>query len=125
MQSSAGHEQWDSESLSKIEQILDQIYADNIQEAFIDLMLLEESLPDVADHIYEFSRIKQDAEDIQQALEMLADNDTWDLVDDANGIKTFSKGTGNEFFVRGEMTLHTPIFPILALFSEVDLIPTW
>lgn len=125
MQASFELEQLDEESLTKSEQIVEQIYADNLQEAYFDLLLLEEKYPQISDHIYEFARIKQDADDIQEGLDMLADNDTWEIVDDSEGIKTYSKGSGNEFFVKGEMHLHTPVFPILALFSEIDLIPTW
>jgi hypothetical protein len=42
-----------------------------------------------------------------------------------NDIGTFYKGSGNGFFIRAELILHTPLFPVLALFSEVDLFKNW
>jgi hypothetical protein len=117
-------DQLDCTTLEKLQHIVDQIYADNIQEAYIDVLTIEETLPGCSE-IYELSRVKQDAEDIQLAVDMLGDLASWDQVDDSNGIQTYSKGSGDEFFVRGEMVMEAPIFPILALFSEIDLIPTW
>jgi hypothetical protein len=124
MQSAFALDQLDCPTLEKIQHIVDQIYADNIQEAYIDILAIEETLPECSE-IYEFSRVKRDADDLQLALEMLGDLESWEQVDDSNGIQTYSKGSGDEFFVRGEMTMEAPVFPILALFSEIDLIPTW
>jgi hypothetical protein len=58
---------------------------------------------------------------------MLSDFDSWNLVAEAKDIATFYKtdeSTGN-VLIRAEMLLYTDIFPVLALFSEIDLFPTW
>lgn len=113
------------DTAAKVSLILQEIYADEFHEAYIDLQELEEHVPAIAEEVSEFRQVKQEAEDIKLALDMVSDLDSWDLVDDANGIQTYSKGSGNEFLARGEITISTSIFPILALFSEVDLVPTW
>ena len=56
---------------------------------------------------------------------MLADLDSWELIKDEDDIATFSKGSSNEFIVRAEMIVESSIFPILSLFSEIDLISSW
>jgi hypothetical protein len=117
--------QFDAESLAEVEQIIKLVYEDNLKEALINILSLEAKYPGISEDFYELRRAKQDSSDIQQALDMLEELDAWELVSNSDGIQTYSKGTGNEFFVKGEMTLHTPIFPVLALFSEVDLVPTW
>ena len=57
-----------------------------------------------------------------KCLQMLSDYDSWTLLRDEQGIQTWSQKADGDFFVRAEMTLHKPVFPVLALFSEVDLL---
>jgi hypothetical protein len=58
-------------------------------------------------------------------MELLSDLVSWTQVHQDNSIATFSKGSGNEFFVRAELQMHQPMYPLFALFSEVDLFPEW
>lgn len=52
---------------------------------------------------------------------MLSDYESWTPVREEAGIATFCKGDGAEYFVRAEMMVGQGIFPVTALFSEVDL----
>jgi len=36
-----------------------------------------------------------------------------------------SKGSGNQFLTRATVLINSPIFPVLSLLSEIDLVPTW
>ena len=75
-----------------------------------------ESLPEV-------QLLKSDLEYGDQCLELLYSLDTWERVRDEGNIVTYCKGSGNGFMVACEMTVEQPIFPILALFLEIDLLP--
>ena len=57
-----------------------------------------------------------------KCLQMLSDYDSWTLLRDENSIQTWSQEANGDFFVRAEMTVHKSVFPVLALFSEVDLL---
>jgi hypothetical protein len=69
--------------------------------------------------------LRKDIDLVEKSLQLIGSFDDWNLVAEADDIATFSKGAGTEFFVRAEMILDVPIFPVLALFSEVDLYPDW
>ncbi|CAG9321087.1 unnamed protein product [Blepharisma stoltei] len=75
--------------------------------------------------ISEISVIKEDLRLANLLLELLGDLESWELVAQDEDIATFSKNTTSEVIVRGEMLLHTPITPLLALFSECDLLKNW
>jgi hypothetical protein len=60
-----------------------------------------------------------------ECLTLLADLDSWTLVKQTDNIATFTKGSSTEFIVRGEMLVDCSMLPILALFSEVQLLKDW
>ena len=64
---------------------------------------------------------KRNIQDAETCLSMLSDYDSWTPVREEDGIATFCKGAGEEYFVRAEMTVNQGLFPVTALFSEVDL----
>ena len=64
---------------------------------------------------------KRNLRDAQTCLDMLSDYESWTPVREENGIATFCKGDGEEYFVRAEMMVGQGLFPVTALFSEVDL----
>lgn len=67
--------------------------------------------------------LKDDLEYGDQCLEMLFSLESWERVRDEGNIVTYCKGAGDGFMVACEMTVEQPIFPILALFCEIDLLP--
>lgn len=67
--------------------------------------------------------LKNDLEYGDRCLELLYSLDTWERVRDEGNIVTYCKGSGEGFMVACEMTVEQPIFPILALFCEIDLLP--
>ena len=73
----------------------------------------------------EVALLKGDIALAMQSLELLSDLDSWELVNDTEEIATFYRGSGTEFFVRAEMIMNQPMFPALALFSEIDLLSSW
>ncbi len=73
----------------------------------------------------EIAAVKDILESANEALELLADMDSWSLINDEDDIATFSQGSDVNFIVRAEMLVDCAIFPILSLFSEIDLVPSW
>jgi START domain len=69
--------------------------------------------------------IKADLLLANQCLELLGDMNGWDPCKQSEDIATFTKNTDGEFLVRAEMLLKHPIFPVLALFSECELLHEW
>jgi hypothetical protein len=69
--------------------------------------------------------IKADLNLANDCLELLSDLDSWDLIKQTEEIATFSKGSNTEFIVRAEMIANSSMLPILALFSEVQLLKEW
>ena len=59
------------------------------------------------------------------SLEWLADFTSWDLVREEGDIAIFTRGSDSRFYLRCEMLMQQPIFPLLSVFSEIDLLPTW
>lgn len=76
-------------------------------------------------NVPEIALLREDMTLAVQCMEMLSDIVSWTPVYNDSAISTFSKGSGNEFFVRAELEMHQPLFPLFALFSEVDLFPEW
>jgi hypothetical protein len=60
-----------------------------------------------------------------QAITLLNDVGSFNIVRRGEGITTYYRGEGDNFMGRAEMLLDSHIFPVLALFSEVDLYHTW
>ena len=58
-------------------------------------------------------------------MKELGDLDSYRCVYENDDIATFYKGSGNNCLLRAEMVMNLPLFPITALFSEVDLYHTW
>jgi len=76
-------------------------------------------------NVPEIAAVKDTLESANEALELLADMDSWSLINDEDDIATFSQGSDVNFIVRAEMLVDCAIFPILSLFSEIDLVPSW
>ena len=51
--------------------------------------------------------------------------DEWELIKQSEDIATFTKTNTTQFMVRAEMLLNHPVFPVLALFSECQLLHEW
>lgn len=102
-------------------------YDDYLIEAYRKLQAAEadtafaEAYPDVE----EFKIIKNTVTKVDKLLAELGDLDSWRLVYEEGEIATFYKGTGQNFLMRAELLLEAPLFPVLALFSEVDLYHNW
>lgn len=73
----------------------------------------------------EIEVLRADIELANTSLQWLADFTTWDIVREEDDIAVFTRSGGQHFYVRCEMIMHQPIFPLLAVFSEIDLLPTW
>lgn len=110
---------------AKLEEAVRLIYLDKLQEAYFIVNEIEEEYSDVIEQVEEIRRLKRDVRDLERSLDLLHDFDNWSVVTNEDNIATFSRGSGSEFFVRGEMTMEQPVFPAMALFSEIDLIPQW
>jgi hypothetical protein len=111
-----------------VERIKSLIYSDDLVQAHEALQVLMRQPGVDRDSLMavpEISLLCQDMETAGQCLEMLSEIVTWSPVFNDNAISTFSKGSGNEFFVRAELQMHEPLFPLFSLFCEVDLFPEW
>jgi hypothetical protein len=109
----------------KIEQAVRLVREDKFQDAYYIVSEIEEDHYDVIEQFEELRRLRRDVRELENSLDLLHDIDSWSLVTNEDNIATFSRGSGSEFFVRGEMTMNQPVFPVMALFSEIDLIPQW
>ena len=47
------------------------------------------------------------------------------MVKQTDDIATFAKGSSTEFIIRAEMIANSPMLPVLALFSEAQLLKEW
>ena len=75
--------------------------------------------------IEEISVLKFEIQECNKALEMLADYTVWTARGENEHAATFSKNMHNQFYVRSEVIVESPIFPVLAVFSETDLLASW
>lgn len=110
---------------------LESFYSDNLIEAFrllvqagrlyTESVLGAEALR-LLNEKPEAKTVRQNVTSADKCLQMLSDYDSWTLLRDENSIQTWSQEANGDFFVRAEMTIHKPVFPVLALFSEVDLL---
>ena len=62
---------------------------------------------------------------VDSCLKELGDLDSFRCVYENDDIATFYKGSGSNCLLRAEMVINLPLFPITALFSEVDMYHTW
>lgn len=69
--------------------------------------------------------VKENLELANKCLDMLSDMDNWTTVRQSEDVAVFTKGSDDEFVVRGEMLLKTSVFPVLALFSECQHLGEW
>jgi len=110
---------------------LESFYSDNLIEAFrllvqagrlyTESVLGAEALR-LLNEKPEAKTVRLNVTSADKCLQMLSDYDSWTLLRDENSIQTWSQEANGDFFVRAEMTIHKPVFPVLALFSEVDLL---
>ncbi|CAG9310334.1 unnamed protein product [Blepharisma stoltei] len=114
---------------AKVEEIKQLFRDDYLIQAHKKLTELEAELTDEEKlSLAEMSEARVIKDDLQMAnllLEHLSDLESWEPVAQEEDIVTFSKSTQSEVIVRGEMLLHQPITPLLALFSECDLLKNW
>lgn len=108
---------------SKFDEILSLFRDERLMQAHQLITQLNLSPDDPA--IPEIKVIEEDLKLANDCLELLADMDSWELVKQTGEIATFSKGSNTEFIVRAEMIANSPMLPILALFSEVQLLKDW
>jgi hypothetical protein len=116
---------------SGVEGIKELFYKDKLQEAFRRLRELEAELassPASLSQLNAIEEIKVLREDLREAdrcLELLADLDSWSVVKDTENIAIFSKKSDSDFIIRAEMLLDQPMFPVLSICNEIDLLPSW
>lgn len=114
-----------------IQEIKDLFYADKLPEAYKKLRDLESSRSGDAEFlnllnsVEEISILREDLLEADRCLELLGDLDSWTSVKETENIAIFSKRSENDFIVRAEMLLDQPIFPILSVCNEIDLLPEW
>lgn len=73
----------------------------------------------------EISILRKDMQALSDVLVYLYENSDWTTVKCENGISIYSRSSEDDLFVKCEMTIEAPIFQVLALISEIDLLPTW
>lgn len=116
---------------SEIQQIKDLFYSDRLQEAYQQLRNLEashstdESFLTSVNSVEEIRVLREDLQEADRCLELLADLDSWTPVKETENIAIFSKKSDSDFIVRAEMLLDQSIFPILSVCNEIDLLPEW
>ena len=108
---------------SKLEEIKSLFRDERLKQAHDLITQLEPSDPQST--IPEINIIKEDLLLANECLELLADLDSWEIVKQTGDIATFAKGSSTEFIVRAEMIANSPMLPILAIFSEVQLLKDW
>jgi hypothetical protein len=117
--------------LRLIEEVKALFYDDYFIEAHDKITTMESEFKDDSEFlsrlnsIEEVTILKDSLNGANSCLELLADLDSWELVKDEEDIATFTKSGSNQFIVRAEMIVEAPIFSILSLFSEIDLISSW
>ncbi|OMJ65753.1 hypothetical protein SteCoe_37673 [Stentor coeruleus] len=108
--------------ISEIQSLFQQ---ERLRDAGSVIKRFEEDFPEEAKENELARIIKQDLSLADQCLHLLGDMDDWTLVKQSENIATFTKGNSSDFMVRAEMTMKHSIFPILALFSECQLLNEW
>ena len=119
-----------SEAQAALSKIVTLFQAEYLPEAFLALQSFgkfysEQQFPTVAYESAELSVLRHDVGYANRCLEMLADFDAWEMVREEDDIAIFTKGSATEFLIRSEMLMSHSPFSLLAVFSEVDLLPTW
>jgi len=116
---------------SKLEVLKELFYEEKIEKAFelVSQLSVEsksnENLKAKLECCEEFQVLLEDMHLKSECKEMLSEVSTWTEVCNSDNIRTYSKGSGKNFMVRGEMYMDQPMLPTLALFSETDLLGTW
>jgi hypothetical protein len=119
-----------SEAQAALSKITALFQAEYLPEAFLALQSLgkcytEQQYPEMEWDSEELRVLRQDVVYANSCLAMLADFDAWEMVREEDDIAIFTKGSTNEFLIRSEMLMPHSAFSLLAVFSEVDLLPTW
>lgn len=124
------------EAAAQLQEVLRLFKSDFLAESFtaltklgtthVEAMLADDPAAlETVNAITEVAALRADIELANQSLEWLADFTSWDLVREEGDIAIFTRAGGQHFYVRCEMLMQQPIFPLLAVFSEIDLLPTW
>ncbi|OMJ74069.1 hypothetical protein SteCoe_27088 [Stentor coeruleus] len=108
--------------ISEIHSLFQQ---ERLKDSGVVVKRFEDDFPEEAKENELVRIIKQDLSLADQCLQLLSDMDDWTLVKQSEDIATFTKGSSDDFMVRAEMTMKHSIFPILALFSECELLSEW
>ena len=116
---------------SGIQEIKDLFYRDRLPEAYKRLRDLESQFGSSSEfqslisNCEEISILREDLREADRCLEHLADLDSWTLVKEIDNLAIFSKKSDQDFIVRAELLLETPVFPVLTVCNEIDLLPEW
>ena len=114
-----------------IQEIKDLFYRDRLPEAYKKLRDLESQygrnteFQTLISNCEEISVLREDLLEADRCLEHLADLDSWTLVKELDNLAIFSKKSQKDFIVRAELLIETPVFPVMAVFNEIDLLPEW
>lgn len=110
-------------TLSVREQFLHMFYDDYLSEA-LDLYQSPATDRELLDELPETQLLLQDMPFADRCLGLLDEMSSWKKVRDEAGIATFCHGSGDSFMIGVTAILPQPVFPVLALCAEVDLLPT-
>ena len=110
-------------SLSSHQRFLQMFYDDYLFEAY-ELYRAPETDREILDQLPETQLLLQDMPFTERCLELLDEMSSWHKVREEAGISTFSHGQGDNFMIGVTAMLPQPVFPVLALCAEVDLLPT-
>ncbi|OMJ91630.1 hypothetical protein SteCoe_5778 [Stentor coeruleus] len=116
---------------ARIQEIKDLFYDDKLQDAYKKLRTLEGELSsdpsslDLLNSTEEINILRDDLKEADRCLELLADLDSWNPIKETENIAIFSKTSNVDFIIRAEMLLDQPIFPVLSICNEIDLLPSW
>lgn len=114
-----------------LQEVKDLFYRDRLTEAYQKLRDLErqyENNPEflsIVEKTEEFAIIHEDLKEADRCLELLADLDSWTLVKEIENLAVFTKQSDSDFIVRAELIIDTPVFPVLSVCNEIDLLPEW
>lgn len=97
-------------------------YEDNfslMQKLYGEIMAL-----DLHPNTLEYQKFDQDAKVYNEVLELIFSSE-WDLVSDANDVKVETCNSGADFYTKASVVVPSGILKVLAVMSEVDLLPNW
>lgn len=110
-------------TLSDRDRFLRMFYDDYLYEA-MDLYRSPATDRETLDELPETQLLLEDMPFADRCLDLLDEMSSWKKVREEEGITTFCHGSGDNFMIGVTALLPQPVFPVLALCVEVDLLPT-